>query len=384
MLMNRGKVIHFARVVYRKLPISQPVKNRLKELAVQGYRTVFEKPSVVAADSTPAASPSHQPAAAPAPAGYNVTPGARKPVSSIRQLFRNDEIVGGLATNEIELYPNFDDYQGKIDARTEKRLLRQTEEANMLPPQDVGFEVDGHCVICREQKKLSVDFQYAYEKDAAGRLTPNWRESLVCPSCVMNNRVRAAADLLINQLGVYGEDHIFTTEQLTSFYGWLSKHYPNVTGSEYLGEDKTKGEVFNNIRHEDITQLSFADDSLDIILSFDVLEHVPDTASSISEFMRCLKPGGFALISAPFASNDYKTIVRAKVKDDGSIEHLMTPEYHGNPTKPDEGSLCFYHFGWDLVDQLIAGGAKDAGVVSFYSDEKGNLGPEQLFFLAVK
>jgi len=62
----------------------------------------------------------------------------------------------------------------------------------------------------------------------------------------------------------------------------------------------------------------------------------------------------------------------------------MTPEYHGNPTKPDEGSLCFYHFGWDLVDQLKEGGAKDAGVVSFYSDKKANLGPEQLFFLAVK
>jgi len=288
------------------------------------------------------------------------------------------------ATTDIEVYQGFEDYMAQSEVRIEKRARRQAAETALLPEKDIGFKVHGRCAVCEGQREFSVDFQYAYETNSDGRLIPNWRESLVCPTCVMNNRVRAAADLLVNHFRMYEEDTIFATEQLTTFYTWLTSQYRRVIGSEYLGDDKIGGASHGNIRHEDIIKLSFANNSIDAILSFDVLEHVPDTTASISEFMRCLKPGGFALISAPFASNNYDTIVRAKLRSDGSVEHLLEPEYHGNPTKPEEGSLCYYYFGWDLVDQLREAGATNAGVISYYSNEKANLGTEQLFFLAIK
>jgi SAM-dependent methyltransferase len=133
-----------------------------------------------------------------------------------------------------------------------------------------------------------------------------------------------------------------------------------------------------------LTKLSFACDSLDFILSFDVLEHVPDYKAALAECLRCLKPGGVMLSTAPFAQGSQQTIVRAKLLLSGEVEHLLEPEYHGDPTRPDEGGLCSYHFGWDLLDDFQALGAADVGVLYCYPGRNGYFDDEQVFFMAVR
>ncbi len=282
----------------------------------------------------------------------------------------------------LRIYKSFEEYQSTQPEREKLRQIRSDFEMSLLGPTQTDFALEGYCVLCKSSKNFSVDYLYAYERSDKDALIPNWRESLVCETCRLNNRMRVVIDLLENQVGIKSDDALYATEQVTAFYLWLSGRYQNVVGSEFLGDELTGGESYNSIRHEDATKLSFEDNSLDGILSFDVLEHVPDYKAALAEFVRCLRPGGFALISAPFASNDFSTIVRAEVSDDGSIRHLLEPEYHGNPTKPDEGSLCFYHFGWDFLDHLVQAGASNAAVLSYYSHDRGNLGNEQLFFLA--
>ena len=49
-----------------------------------------------------------------------------------------------------------------------------------------------------------------------------------------------------------------------------------------------------------------------------------------------------------------KNIVRAVIRD-GEIHHLLPPEYHGDPLSA-EGCLCFYDFGWELLEDLRAAG----------------------------
>jgi len=49
----------------------------------------------------------------------------------------------------------------------------------------------------------------------------------------------------------------------------------------------------------DATKLPFAEDSFDAVTMFDVLEHIPDDKTAISEAFRVLKPGGFLLASTP-------------------------------------------------------------------------------------
>jgi SAM-dependent methyltransferase len=47
------------------------------------------------------------------------------------------------------------------------------------------------------------------------------------------------------------------------------------------------------------TELPFANEQFDIVLSFDVLEHIPDTDAHLAEVRRVLKPGGWLLLQTP-------------------------------------------------------------------------------------
>ena len=52
----------------------------------------------------------------------------------------------------------------------------------------------------------------------------------------------------------------------------------------------------------DILSIPLPDHSLDAIMCTEVLEHIPDPLGAIREFGRLVKPGGYLLITAPFAS----------------------------------------------------------------------------------
>lgn len=52
----------------------------------------------------------------------------------------------------------------------------------------------------------------------------------------------------------------------------------------------------------DIFSIPLPDQSVDAIMCTEVLEHVPDPLGTIKEFNRLIKPEGYLLITAPFAS----------------------------------------------------------------------------------
>jgi ubiquinone/menaquinone biosynthesis C-methylase UbiE len=52
----------------------------------------------------------------------------------------------------------------------------------------------------------------------------------------------------------------------------------------------------------DILSIPLPDGSVDAIMCTEVLEHVPDPLGAIKEFNRLIKPGGYLLLTAPFAS----------------------------------------------------------------------------------
>lgn len=52
----------------------------------------------------------------------------------------------------------------------------------------------------------------------------------------------------------------------------------------------------------DITSIPVQDASFDAVMCTEVLEHVPDPVAALKELNRVLKPNGYLLITAPFAS----------------------------------------------------------------------------------
>jgi SAM-dependent methyltransferase len=104
-------------------------------------------------------------------------------------------------------------------------------------------------------------------------------------------------------------------------------------------------------RCEDITRLTFASSSLDLIVSSDVLEHVPDIEAAFQECHRVLRPGGCHIFTVP---PRLRTRKRAEVVN-GQLKLLMKPDYHSDPLNPS-GILAFWDFGPDAINLFSSSG----------------------------
>lgn len=236
--------------------------------------------------------------------------------------------------------------------------------------------------MCRKPSELLVDYRYSYDVD--GVRVPNWREQLSCRRCGLNNRRRATIHVLEQEFRRGSRSRLYITEQATTLFYYLDHVYPHVVGSEYLGDSVPFGTMNGDgLRNETLTALTFSDTSFDAVLSFEVLEHIPDYRRAVSEVLRVLRPGGWFLFTVPFNLNSAQTLIRARVNDDGVVSHLLEPEYHGDPLCTN-GVLCFQHFGWDLVTDMRTLGFKDVVALLYWSEELGYLGREQAIFAAYK
>lgn len=277
------------------------------------------------------------------------------------------------------------------------------------------FSVDGFCLPCNRKTTFTVDMCAGGRKEN-GVLLPNWRERLVCPRCKMSNRQRLVATLIMQHLeSCASRQDVYLMEQITPMYKWIAEKYHNhsIVGSEYFGSGyqgsyivgpldyqvslrfdnllntaRRKFSLFylmlrmGGVRHEDITRLSFPDVSLDLILSNDVFEHVPNPDRAFSECMRVLRPGGMMFATIPFHSAADTSVTRATLSGDG-LKYLLPPMYHGNPLSED-GSLVFTDFGWDVLKEMEAAGFSDVRMDVYASAEFGHLGGGQLVFRLLK
>jgi Methyltransferase domain len=240
----------------------------------------------------------------------------------------------------------------------------------------------GYCIACGRPRRF---WTVALTPGLDPSVVPNWREGMNCRGCRLNSRMRASIHLLLWALRPEPRCRIYLTEQITALYRWVKLRFPDAVGSEYLRDGTERGSNSRyGIRHEDLTALSFADESFDVIISLEVMEHIPDFRKAFSECARVLKLGGRMLLSVPFHQGT-EHLLRARVRDDGSIEHLLPPENHGDPLDPC-GCLCFHHFGWDVIDFLKADGFRQATAYSIWSHQLGYLAGEGdlIQFIAVK
>ena len=159
---------------------------------------------------------------------------------------------------------------------------------------------------------------------------------------------------------------------------------PNLVGSEYMGAKYKSGVMVLNlhnrcrVRHEDLTELSFANNKFDLAITLDVFEHIPNYRQSFVELRRVISPGGHLVFTIPFFPDQQSTHIRAEVQSDGNIVHHLPPEIHGNPVS-DKGSLCFQNFGWDILDDLKEAGFSDASASLYWGPWQGHL--EYPFFV---
>ena len=185
----------------------------------------------------------------------------------------------------------------------------------------------------------------------------NFRECFVCRNCFALGRAEALGRIMLDRLADEGETSLAELARRRpdlcihefGFVGGVAetlRGQPCFTVSEYFDGVPLGAVGPGRVRCEDLTQLTFANDSFDLVISQDVMEHVPDPVRGFAETARVLRPGGSHIFTIPQSSNLAKSVMRAKL-DASGVEHILPPEYHGDPVRA-EGALVFTDFGADL------------------------------------
>lgn len=121
----------------------------------------------------------------------------------------------------------------------------------------------------------------------------------ICPLCNAHDRERfyrlylEQVEKLMN-IGNCTVLHIAPELQLRK---WLK----SLPGVHYLSGDLFPQD--SETLKVDVTDISFDDDTFDIVLCSHVLEHVPNDRQAMRELHRILKPNGFAIVNVPIALN---------------------------------------------------------------------------------
>jgi SAM-dependent methyltransferase len=232
----------------------------------------------------------------------------------------------------------------------------------------------GHCPVCVRETVFQVNTGANFGD------RPNLREGLRCEHCRLISRQRllllamqAETDKLSPPL------HGAILEQTTRLYRIAHARWHWLTGSEYLGEHHTGGRHYwwsthwwrwRRTRHESITALSYPSHSLSLLVHGDVLEHVYDTRQALRECARVLRPGGVMLFTVPFFADRPTSTLRGRPRDNGQIEHLLAPEYHGDGMARG-GIYTFHNFGWDFFELLRNSGFSRVEIGVCHSPDEG-------------
>ena len=231
-----------------------------------------------------------------------------------------------------------------------------------------------HCSVCGRNSLMLYRRRIIPAKLAElWGLTPRLAESLAkkeschCASCGAPLRARRLAEVLLKL-------YLTSSEPCLSIRDWVRDptiramkiaeinrvdglheqlaRLPNLAFSDFSPGAKP-GETVNGIRSEDLTRLTYADESFDLVITSESLEHVPDLNKALAEIRRVLKPGGCHIFTIPQIPGVAKTYPRAVLREDSSVEHLASPICHPGG---DVGYPVFTEFGADLPDLLREAG----------------------------
>jgi SAM-dependent methyltransferase len=187
----------------------------------------------------------------------------------------------------------------------------------------------GYCHCCRKETIFKI-------------FAPWLRDYYECLNCRSVPRQRHLQYILDNFFADWTNKFIHESSPMNNFISQFCNEY---SFSHYF-EDAELGSIKDGIRCENLENLTFADDTFDIFVTQDVLEHVFNPESACREIMRVLRPGGIHIFTVPKHKSVKNSYQRAKSQD-GKIEYIFEEVYHGSPIG-DGRCLVTWDYGDDF------------------------------------
>ena len=197
-----------------------------------------------------------------------------------------------------------------------------------------------------EKKRGNAGYCPLCEKETFFEIRNEWlRDNYLCTGCWSIPRQRAFITVLNQQYPNWINLQVHESSPDGASSEYIKKRAQNYSASQYY-PDKQHGEQVGEFTCQDLSALTFANASFDLILTQDVFEHVIDPEKAFAEIARVLKPGGAHVFTMPWYPALQKTRIRA-VLEHGEVKLLEKAEYHGNPVS-NEGSLVTRDWGLDF------------------------------------
>jgi hypothetical protein len=207
------------------------------------------------------------------------------------------------------------------------------------PPPNFVFKNEGFCYCCDSEVTFSSASEWLrpnYKCNSCGSIPreralmyviekfyPHWRALNIHESSPGN---RGASLKLRNKCGNYVATHYFA--------------------------DKQRGQEVAVYINQDLESQTFEDESFDLVITQDVMEHVFNPDKAFSEIARTLKKGGAHIFTVPLVNKSKPSAKWATINDDGTVNFLKAPEYHGNPIDK-KGSPVSMHWGYDICEFIF-------------------------------
>ena len=182
-----------------------------------------------------------------------------------------------------------------------------------------------------------------------------------CLRCAASAVTMSLVSVLRQEIGSLARSHVYEASSRGPLVDWLRTHAGKVTCSEYF-DGVAAGEMVDGVQCQDLQRLTYGTATFDVSTSTEVFEHVPDDARGFSELQRVLRPGGRLVFSVPLSS-EAATVERARLNN-GAVEHLLPPEYHGDRIRGQGRVLAYRNYGMDILDRVRAAGFSDVRVVT--------------------
>jgi SAM-dependent methyltransferase len=211
-------------------------------------------------------------------------------------------------------------------ARQVKARLRGSRKGKPL------FSNRGYCAVCMAETTFV----------AVG---PWLRDEYVCARCGTIPRQRAVVEVIEH---LRPEWRTLRMHESSPSLWFFRQQCPQYSYS-YFFPDVAAGASKDGAQCEDVEKLTFPDESFDVFITQDVMEHVFRPDRALREISRVLVAGGIHIFTTPKHGNLPKSQCRARM-DGGTVVHLLDPVYHGNPIDAG-GSLVTWDYGADF-DQL--------------------------------
>ena len=229
----------------------------------------------------------------------------------------------------------------QIDSVTENDVKLNSATAAADEISGVVNRYMDHCSICGEYgvfEQLDWRERESYKcKHCGGSLREREQAKTILVN-VLNSHHRNLKDLVesdeLNQMTVYEPGEIGSMRR----YTLRLKNY--IQSALHDCSD-------NSIRTEDLQSLSIQSNTVDLMISSDIVEHIDEPFRAFKEILRVLKPGGCHCFTVPL----HREFTRFRMKlINGKKMYLESKHYHGDGKGGQ--SLVVTDFGCDIVNLL--------------------------------